>query len=190
METLIPVEVIEKKIYLIRGHKVMLDKDLAELYSVPTKRLNEQVKRRVTRFPADLMFQLMAEEATSLRSQFAALKQGRGQHRKYSPFVFTEQGVAMLSNVLNSERAIQVNIAIMRAFVKLRELLSTHKELAHKFAELERKIEKHDGEIKVIFDAIRKLMATTDKPGKKIGFQVKEKAQGYKSRRGFQNSTN
>ena len=190
MKTLIPVEVIEKKIYLIRGHKVMLDNDLAELYGVPTKRLNEQVKRNVTRFPADFMFQLTAEEATSLRSQFATLKQRRGQHRKYLPFVFTEQGVAMLSSVLNSERAIQVNIAIMRAFVKLRELLLTHKELAHKFAELERKIEKHYGEIKVIFDAIRKLVTSPEKPEKKIGFLVKEKAQGYKSRRGFQNSTN
>lgn len=165
MKDLIPREVIENKIYLIRGHKVMLDKELASLYGVSTKRLNEQVKRNVRRFPDDFMFQLTKDEIlifqsgmSSSRSQFATLKQG--QNIKYLPYVFTEQGVAMLSSVLNSERAIQVNIAIMRVFVKLKQILSTHKELACKLKELENKIEKHDVEIQSIFEAIRQLMAT------------------------------
>ncbi|MDI6752097.1 MAG: ORF6N domain-containing protein [bacterium] len=165
----VPIERIESKIFLIRGQKVMLDRDLAELYGVPTKRLNEQVKRNIKRFPEDFMFQLTKEEANSLRSHFATLE--KGQHFKYLPYVFTEQGVAMLSTVLNSERAIQVNIAIMRAFVKLRQILSTHKELAHKLVELERKIEKHDTEIQAVFEAIRQLMTPPTKEMKKIGFK-------------------
>jgi len=179
METLVPVEVIEKKILLIRGQKVMLDADLAELYGVETFNLNKAVKRNSERFPEDFMFQLTKEEAESLRFQIGILKtgeqtveikQGRGQHRKYLPYVFTEQGVAMLSSVLKSKRAIQVNIAIMRAFVKLKEMLSTNKELAYKLAQLEHKIEKHDGEIKLIFDAIRQLMVPPEAKKKKIGF--------------------
>ena len=146
----------------------MLDKDLAELYEVSTKRLNEQVRRNISRFPADFMFQLTKDESSSLRSQFVTLK--RGGHRKYLPYVFTEQGVAMLSSVINSERAIQVNIAIMRAFVKLRQILSTNKELAGKLKELEHKVEKHDTEIHAIFEAIRQLMAPPDKPKRRIGF--------------------
>ena len=160
-------DAIEKKIYIIRGHKVMLDKDLAKLYGVSTGRLNEQVKRNKKRFPEDFMFQLLSEEMIFLRSQFATSKRGG---RRYMPYVFTEQGVAMLSTVLNSERAIQVNIAIMRVFVKLREIISTHKELAHKLAQLERKIEKHDIEIESIFEAIRQLMIPPEKPSRKIGF--------------------
>ena len=119
--SLIPAERIEKSILLIRGQKVLLDRDLAELYEVPIKRLNEQVRRNLRRFPDDFMFQPTADEATALRSQFATLKTGRGQHRKFLPYTFTEQGVAMLSSVLNSDRAIEVNIAIMRAFVRLRK---------------------------------------------------------------------
>ena len=161
---------IERKIYLIRGQKVMLDKDLATLYAVPTKRLNEQVKRNIERFPEDFMFRLTIEEAGSSRSQFATLK--KGQNIKYLPYAFTEQGVAMLSTVLNSKRAIQVNIAIMRAFVKLREILSTHKELSHKLSQLERKIEKHDGEIQGIFEAIRQLMTPSKKSKRRIGFHI------------------
>ena len=164
----LPREVVEHKIYLIKGQRVMLDKDLAELYEVSTKRLNEQVRRNISRFPADFMFQLTKDESSSLRSQFVTLK--RGGHRKYLPYVFTEQGVAMLSSVINSERAIQVNIAIMRAFVKLRQMLSTNKELAHKLAQLEHRIEKHDTEIHAIFEAIRQLMAPPDKPKRRIGF--------------------
>jgi phage regulator Rha-like protein len=171
MDSLVPVELIEKKIYLIRGHKVMIDSDLAELYGVATKVLLQAVKRNLNRFPEDFMFLLKYQDVAALRSQIVTLKKGRGEHRKYLPYVFTEQGVAMLSSILNSERAVQVNIAIMRAFVKLREMLSTNKELAHKFAQLEKKIEKHDDEIKLIFDAIRQLMTPPETKKRKIGFQ-------------------
>lgn len=176
MKDLIPAERIEQKIYLVRGQKVMLDYDLAELYQVKTKNLNKAVKRNVRRFPKDFRFQLNKEETEDLRfqfgtsnlkSQFATSKRGG---RRYLPFVFTEQGVAMLSSVLNSERAIQVNIAIMRAFVKLRQILSTHKELASKLNELEQRVSGHDGEIRTIFEAIRQLMLPPDKPKRKIGF--------------------
>ena len=170
MKALIPIEIIERKIYLIRSQKVMLDSDLAELYGVKTFNLNKAVKRNIDRFPQDFMFHLTKEEADSLRFQIGMSKsEGRGG-RRYLPYAFTEQGVAMLSSVLRSERAIHVNIAIMRVFVKLREFLSTHKELAHKLAELERKIERHDEEIKAIFDAIRQLMTPPEKAKRKIGF--------------------
>ena len=159
---------IEQIILTIRGQKVMLDKDLAKLYGVPTKRLKEQVKRNTRRFPSDFMFQLSWNETRVSRSQIATLKQG--ENIKYRPYVFTEQGVAMLSSVLKSERAIQVNIAIMRAFVRLREIISTHKELAYKLDELEKKIEKHDTEIHTIFEAIRQLMTTQTKSKHQIGF--------------------
>ena len=125
MRDLVPIERIERHIYLIRGHKVMVDTDLSALYEVPTKRLNEAVKRNRQRFPPDFMFQLTAQEGRLLRSQIATSKIGRGG-RRYLPYVFTEQGVSMLSSVLNSERAISVNIAIMRAFVRLREIMATH----------------------------------------------------------------
>ena len=177
MKHLIPQEVIERKIYLIRGHKVMLGKELANLYGVSSKRLNEQVKRNIKRFPDDFMFQLTKEEVLMFqigtsysRSQIATLNQG--QNIKYLPYAFTEQGVAMLSSVLNSERAIQVNIAIMRAFVKLRQILSTHKELVHKLNEFEKKFERHDVEIQSIFEAIRQLMAPpSEKSRRMIGFK-------------------
>ncbi len=168
MKELILEKEVEQKIYLIRGFKVMLDKDLAELYRVPAKVLNQAVKRNKSRFPMDFMFQLNWEETESLRSQFVTLKQGH--HRKYCPYAFTEQGVAMLSSVLKSERAVQVNIAIMRAFVKLREIISQNKELAQKLNELERKVGEHDEEISAIFEAIRKMMAVEEKPKGKIGF--------------------
>jgi hypothetical protein len=165
----IPESVIEQKIYLIRGQRVMLDKDLANLYQVPTKRLNEQVKRNNRRFPKDFAFLLTQQEVAILRSQFATSRWG-GQ--RYFPYAFTEQGVAMLSSVLNSEKAIEVNIAIMRAFVKLRQILSTNKELAQKLKELEQRLEKHDTEIHAIFEAIRQLMTPPDKPKRKIGFHI------------------
>lgn len=172
MKELIPLEVVSQKILLIRARKVMLDSDLAKLYGVMTKRLNEQVKRNTLRFPEDFMFQLRREEALVLRSQNATSKIGRGG-RQYRPFVFTEQGVAMLSSVLHSERAIQVNIAIMRAFVKFRETLASHKELAHKLEALERKVGEHDAEIQSVFKAIRALMAPPpEKPKRQIGFHV------------------
>ncbi len=166
---LIPEKVIEHKIFMIRGHKVMLDKDLAMLYGVSVKRLNEQVRRNLKRFPGDFMFLLTRQEVINLRSQIATSSWGG---RRYVPYAFTEQGVAMLSGILNSNRAIQVNIAIMRAFVKLRQILSMNKELAYKLAELERKVEKHDENIQAIFEAIRKLMVPTPiKPKPQIGFK-------------------
>lgn len=171
MKEIVPGEIIEQKIFLIRGHKVMLDFDLAELYKVETKQLKRQVRRNIDRFPDDFMFELTQKEYKDFsRCQFGTLK--RGEHSKYPPYAFTEQGVAMLSSVLNSKRAILANIAIMRTFVKLREILSTHKELAHKLSQLERKIEKHDGEIKTIFDAIRQLMAPSKKRYRRIGFRI------------------
>jgi len=167
----IPEEIIERKIFMIRGHKVMLDRDLAELYGVRTMVLNQAIKRNIGRFPKDFMFQLSKEELENWISQIViSNREKMGIRRK--PYVFTEQGVAMLSSVLNSERAIQVNIAIMRTFVKLKQILSMDKELAHKLAELERKTEKHDIEIHAIFEAIRKLMAPTPvKPKPQIGFK-------------------
>lgn len=168
MKTPIPTEVIEQKIYFIRGHKVMLDGDLAKLYGVPTKRLNEQVRRNIKRFPPDFMFQLTADETKFLRSQNATLKTGRGQHLKYLPYAFTEQGVAMLSSALNSERAIEVNILIMRTFVKLREMIASHKDLVKKLDELEKK---YDEQFQVVFEAIRQLMAPPENTNRKIGFK-------------------
>ncbi len=170
MSNLIPQEVIEKKIYLIGGRKVMLDNELAILYGVRTKNLNKAVKRNRERFPEDFMFQLTHDEIGSLRFQIGTSKKGKGG-RRYLPFVFTEQGVAMLSSVLQSHRAIQVNIAIMRAFVRLKTVLAAHKELVHKLNELERKIEKHDKDICAIFEAISQLMAPPPEPPKRrIGF--------------------
>lgn len=180
MDAIVPIELIERKIYLIRGQKVMLDKDLAALYGVKPIRLREQVRRNIRRFPQDFMFQLDEKEIGLMVSQNAI--PSRKYLGGYQPYVFTEQGVAMLATVLNSERAILANIAIMRAFVKLREILSTHKELAYKLAELEGKIERHDEEIKAIFDAIRKLTAPPPEPKKrKIGFIVRERSAQYKT---------
>jgi len=159
--SLVPVEIIQNKIYLIRGHKVMLDKELAELYGVSTRRLKEQVRRNLKRFPIDFMLELTWEETESLRSQIATLK--RGEHIKYLPYAFTEQGVAMLSSVLNSDRAIEINIQIMRVFTKLREMMISHKDLARKIEDLERKFqekfEEHDKKIILIFNAIKELLA-------------------------------
>jgi hypothetical protein len=181
----IPVKRIEKAILLFRGQRVMLDRDLATLYGVETGALNRAVKRNVQRFPEDFMFQLTREEAERLRCQTGISKLGRGG-RRYLPFVFTEQGVAMLSTVLNSERAIEVNIAIMRVFVRLREMMATHKELAYKLAELEERLEGHDEQIQSIFEAIRQLMTPPERPRRRIGFEAKEAAAPYgkgKSRR-------
>ena len=172
-QDLIPVERIERAILVLRGHKVMVDADLALLYEVEVKALNQAVKRNLERFPSDFMFQLTHEEAELLRSQSVTLKPGRGQHRKYLPYAFTEQGVAMLSSVLRSQRAVQVNIEIMRAFVRLRRLLATHADLARKLAELEKK---YDAQFRVVFDAIRQLMAPPDPPRRRVGFATKERA--------------
>ncbi len=167
-DSIVPAELIERKIYLIRNKKVMLDSDLAELYDVETKVLNQAVKRNIARFPEDFMFQLNKEEALELsRSQFVTLK--RGQNIKYLPHVFTENGVAMLSSILNSERAIQVNIQIMRTFTKIREMLSSHKDLRHKIEEMEKK---YNSQFKIVFNAIKELMTPPEKLARKIGFKI------------------
>jgi hypothetical protein len=180
-QSLIPAERIEKSILLIRGQKVMLDRDLADLYGVETRILVQAVKRNAERFPSDFMFKLKQEEFDSLRSQFVISK-GRGG-RRYLPYAFTEQGIAMLSSVLRSKRAVQVNIAIMRVFVRLREMLATHKELARKLAELEQHLESHDQQIQAIFEAIRQLMTPPDTRKKRIGFEVKEPPAKYKKKK-------
>ena len=158
---------IERSILFLRGHKVMLDSDLAALYGVATKVLNQAVRRSVDRFPPDFMFQLTAAEAELLRSQIVTFKVGRGRHRKYRPYAFTEQGVAMLSSVLRSSKAVKVNVEIMRAFVRLRSMLGANEELARKLDALEAK---YDMQFKVVFQAIRELMAPPDKPRRPIGF--------------------
>ena len=166
----IPQERIASRIYFIRGKKVMFDHDLAKLYEVPTKSLNLAVKRNRARFPEDFMFQLTKHEAAySLRFQFETSNVGRGG-RRYLPFVFTQEGVAMLSSVLRSLRAIQVNIAIVRTFVRLREILSTQKDLVDKLDKLEQKVGKHDREIQAIFDAIRRMMTVPERPKGRMGF--------------------
>jgi len=165
MPMAIPVERVENRILSIRGHRVMLDADLAELYGVPTKRLNEAVRRNAARFPEDFMFQLSADETETLRSQIAT-SNGRGG-RRYIPYVFTELGVAMLSSVLNSERAVQVNIAIMRAFVRLREFAASHKDVLRRLDAMEGR---YDRQFKVVFDAIRALMEPPKIPRRRIGY--------------------
>jgi len=174
-KSLVPVGHIESIILLIRAHKVILDADLAELYGVETKILNKAVKRHLDRFPEDFMFQLTTEEVENLRFQIGTSRRMHGG-RRYLPYAFTEQGVAMLSGILNSPRAVQVNIEIMRAFVRLRQMLSAHKDLERKLHALERK---YDKQFKVVFDAIRALMAPPEKPRKKIGFEVKEPKARY-----------
>jgi len=165
--TTLPIEHVEQRIRLLRGQKVILDRDLADLYEVDAKVLNQAVKRNLDRFPEDFMFQLAPEESARLRSQIVTLKTGRGQHRKYLPYAFTEQGVAMLSSVLRSKRAVLVNIEIMRAFVRLRQILGAHADLARKLAALERK---YDSQFKAVFDAIRELMTPLPTKKRPIGF--------------------
>lgn len=175
----IPLEVVISKILVVRNQRVILDSDLAKLYGVETKVLNQAVRRNLQRFPIDFMFQLTKEEYASLRSQFVTLK--RGQHSKYLPAVFTEQGVAMLSSVLKSERAIEVNILIMRSFVKLREIISTHKKVEKKLREMETRLGEHDEQIRKIIEIINQLLTPQEKPIRQIGFEVKEKSVSYSS---------
>ena len=189
---LVPAEVIEKRIFLLREQRVMLSIHLADLYQVEPKILTQAVKRNIERFPQDFLFRLTWDEVSRLkaqfvisraisdkdsRSQFVTLK--RGLNIKYPPYAFTEQGVAMLSSVLHSKRAIQVNIEIMRAFVKLRRILASHAELARKLETLEKK---YDSQFKVVFDAIRQLMTAPEKHPKQIGFQLSEKSAAYAKR--------
>jgi hypothetical protein len=177
-QIVLSIPLIEKRILLIRGQKVMLSSDLAGLYGVQPKVLIQAVKRNAQRFPEDVMFRLTRDETKSvqyhllgLRSQNVTLK--RGQHAKHVPYAFTEQGIAMLSSVLRSDIAIQVNIAIMRAFVRLRKIFSTHKDLMHKLEALEQKYETHDRQIHGIFEAIRWLVSPEPKSKRRVGFDVK-----------------
>jgi len=193
---IVPADQIASRIRNFRGEKVLLDFDLAALYGVETRVLNQAVKRNADRFPSDFMFQLSVEE-TEMISQRVTSSTGQtvsdssqivmspGKHRgkRYRPYAFSEQGVAMLSSVLNSERAIKVNIAIMCAFVELRQILETNRELAKKFSELERRVGKHDEEIDAILEAIRQLMAPPGRPRREIGFHVREKAPRYPARK-------
>ncbi|MGZ4967353.1 MAG: ORF6N domain-containing protein [Chthoniobacterales bacterium] len=179
---LIPVEKIAQTIRVLRGENVLLDAELARLYGVSTAHLKRAVKRNRERFPGDFVFQLTLAEARNLRCQIGISKSGRGGTR-YRSFAFTEEGVAMLSSVLRSERAVKVNVAIMRAFVKLREALETNRELRQKFTELEERVGKHDSEIDAIIEAIRQLMAPPEKPKREIGFHVREMAPPYRTRR-------
>jgi len=177
----IPIERIAQRIRHLRGEKVLFDSDLAQLYGVTTGNLNKAVNRNRHRFPSDFMFQLTAEEAKRLIFQFGISKSRGG--RRHMPYAFTEQGVAMLSSVLNSERAVKVNIAIMRAFVRLRQTLETNRELARNFSGLERRVGKHDEEIAAIIEVIRQLMAPVEKPRREIGFHVREKTPRYRVRK-------
>ena len=173
MYELIPIERVERKIYLIRGQKVMLDRDLAEIYGVKTFVLNQAVKRNRERFPADFMFSLTRQEIQRISQFVISSGKSIAENIKYSKNVnvFTENGVAMLSSVLRSKRAIQVNIRIMRIFTKLRRLLSTHKELAEKFNQFEKRVDTQDVKIQGIFDAIRKMIEPEEKPRKQMGFR-------------------
>jgi hypothetical protein len=191
----IPIAQIVQSIHLVRGQKVIFDSELAQLYGVTTGNLNKAVGRNRDRFPSDFMFQISTEELRNLKCQTGisnantgsslifqfGRSKGRGG-RRHLPHAFTEQGVAMLSSVLKSERAVKVNIAIMRAFVRLREALETNRELALKFVQLEKRVGKHDEEIGAILDAIRQLMAPPQKPPREIGFHVREKAARYRTR--------
>jgi ORF6N domain len=172
----VPAELITERIFIVRGQKVILDSDLAALYEVPTGRFNEAVKRNAVKFPADFMWTLSAYEWASLRSQIATLNAGRGQHRKYLPNVFTEHGAIMAATLLNSPRAIDVSVYVVRAFVQQRELLASNKDLARQLRALEQRIEKklgsHDQAIAGLIDTLRQLMAPADPPKRPIGFTV------------------
>jgi ORF6N domain-containing protein len=169
----VPAPAIEKRIYVIRERQVMLDEDLADLYGVETKRLIEQVKRNLERFPDDFMYQLDREETAALRSQIATSNTGRGG-RRYAPYVFTEQGVAMLSSVLRSKTAIAVNIEIMRAFVELRRAASSYTAIEKRLEQIERGMGKHDEQLEQVFSALRQLIAPPPQPKRPVGFRVRE----------------
>jgi hypothetical protein len=177
MRSLVPIEVIEKKILLISGKKVMLDSDLAALYGVETKMLVRAVKRNLERFPDDFMVQLTKEEFDNLRYHFGTSRLGG---RRYLPYAFTENGVAMLSSILNSPKAIRVNIQIMRTFTKLWEMIASHKDLTKKLNELEKK---YDGQFQIVFEAIRQIMEVEEQPKKKIGFIARERQAVYRTNR-------
>src|SRR6202041_3553526 len=162
---------VESRILLLRHQRVILDTDIAELYGVPVKVLNQQVKRNRERFPADFVFRLTAQEDEVLRSQFVTSKPGRGG-RRYAPYAFTEHGAIMAATVLNSERAVQMSVFVVRAFVRLREMLATNRKLAGKIDELENRLDTHDSTIQDLIEAIKELMKPEDPPRKRIGFQI------------------
>ena len=170
-KAIVPVEFIQSKIYIVRGLKVMLDRDLARLYGVETRRLNEQVKRNIKRFPEDFMFQLTKKEFNNWKSQIAMTNSEKMGLRR-NPYAFTEQEVAMLSSVLNSERAILVNIQIMRTFTKLRKMIVTYQELKNKIESLERKYDKHEEKIQTISEFIKQMISIPEKPRRQIGFKA------------------
>jgi hypothetical protein len=173
---------VEQRIFLLRGKKVMFSHDLAGLYGVETKNLNKAVSRHLDRFPEDFMFQLTPREAESLKFQIGtSKKKGRGGRRRSLPYAFTEQGIAMLSGILQSKKAVRVNIEIMRAFARLREILAVNKDFAKRLEELERKFNSHDAQFQAVFDAIRELMRVPEKPKRKIGFTAEEKRAVYKA---------
>jgi hypothetical protein len=169
-QQVITLERVERSILILRGHRVILDSDLADLYGVPVKRLNEQVKRNIERFPDDFAFTLTEEEHEALRSQIATLKAGRGEHRKYLPRAFTEHGALMAASVLSSPKAVEMSILVVRTFVRLRQILASNRQLAAKLDQLERRMAAHDKNIVALFQAVRSLMAVPDKPRRKIGF--------------------
>jgi len=165
-------ELVITRIYLVRGKKIMLDRDLSELYQVETRILNQAVRRNTDRFPKDFMFQLTEQEWQSLRSQIVILEKGRGKYSKFLPYAFTEQGVAMLSSLLNSETAIRVNIQIIRVFTKMRELLLTHKDILLQLEKIERKLTGHDEDIQLIFQYLKQLLNPPQQPRRRIGFKT------------------
>jgi len=169
---LMVVESVERTIRVLRGHKVLLDADLAELYGVTAKRLNEQVKRNAARFPEDFMFQLTPAEHANLRSQIATSSSGTHGGRRHAPFAFTEHGTIMAASVLNSPKALEMSVLVVRAFVRLRQIVASHQQLTAKLNELERKYASHDTQIAALINAVRALMTSPVKPRKRIGFRV------------------
>ena len=177
-QSLVPIEMIAQSILLLRGQRVILDCDLARLYGTSTMRLNEQVKRNRERFPEDFMFQLTDEENRVLISQIAISKPSRGG-RRTRPYAFTEHGALMVATVLNTPRAVEVSVYVVRAFIRLRELMATHAELSQKLAELESRVDSHDDEIAALIEAIRQLLSPPEQPERRIGYRLKEKKRRY-----------
>jgi hypothetical protein len=180
-----PIDGIEGKIHLVRGQRVMLDSDLAAIYGVATKQLNQQLRRNQSRFPADFAFQLTNQELAHLRSQFVTSKPGRGG-RRYTPWVFTEHGALMLASVLNSPRAVAMSVLVVRAFVRMRELLTQNRQLAAKLADLEARVGDHDEAIATLFETIKRLLESPSPAARReIGFHVREQATRYRTRNGI-----
>jgi phage regulator Rha-like protein len=179
---LVTTESVERAIIVLRGRRVILDSELAPLYGVTVSVFNQAVKRNMERFPADFAFQLTREEYESLRSQIVILKAGRGAHRKYLPYVFTEHGAVMAASVLNSPKAVEMSVEVVRAFVRLRQILAANRQLAARVDDLERKMNQsnaaHSKNIGTLFDAVRRLMTAPEKPKRQIGFQTKGKGRG------------